>query len=251
MHDTASPNVRALLRAQGARARDYYGRATRAIPPDESRRLIAAEIMSGIYQAILAEIERRDFDVFGETVRVSRPRRAWIALTHLDADDVPRQGSLRRGVARGQPPLRRPDVARRVERRVRHHRHRRGLRRPVGGGSPGRGRAPRPRPRSARTPRRARHRVRRSRDRLPRRQRPARPRRLLPRDLPLPRRHRRPRSRGAAGQPRRRVHRSHRDAVAAALPAAAGALAPGRRRRALVRRRLARSAAARRRSAAP
>jgi 15-cis-phytoene synthase len=79
--DTGSPNVRALLRAQGARARDYYGRATRAIPPDESRRLIAAEIMSGIYQAILTEIERRDFDVFGETVRVSRPRRAWIAIT--------------------------------------------------------------------------------------------------------------------------------------------------------------------------
>jgi phytoene synthase len=81
VHDTASPNVRALLRAHGARARDYYGRATRAIPPDESRRLIAAEIMSGIYQAILAEIERRDFDVFGETIRVSRPRRAWIALS--------------------------------------------------------------------------------------------------------------------------------------------------------------------------
>jgi phytoene synthase len=78
--DTASPAVRALLRAHAARAHDFYGRATRAIPADESRRLIAAEIMSGIYQAILAEIERRDFDVFGETVRVSRPRRAWIAI---------------------------------------------------------------------------------------------------------------------------------------------------------------------------
>jgi 15-cis-phytoene synthase len=81
VRDTGSPGVRALLRAQGARARDYYGRATKAIPPDESRRLIAAEIMSGIYQAILAEIERRDFDVFDETVRISRPRRAWIAIT--------------------------------------------------------------------------------------------------------------------------------------------------------------------------
>lgn len=80
VHDTASPAVRALLRAHAARARDYYARATKAIPPDESRRLIAAEIMSGIYQAILTEIERRDFDVFGETVRVSRPRRAWIAM---------------------------------------------------------------------------------------------------------------------------------------------------------------------------
>jgi 15-cis-phytoene synthase len=81
VHDTASPAVRALLRAAGARAHDYYHRATRAIPPEESRRLIAAEIMSGIYQAILAEIERRDYDVFGEIVRVSRPRRAWIAIT--------------------------------------------------------------------------------------------------------------------------------------------------------------------------
>jgi phytoene synthase len=78
--ETSAPAVRALLRAQAVRARDYYARATRGIPPDEARKLIAAEIMSGIYQAILAEIERRDFDVFGETVRVSRPRRAWIAL---------------------------------------------------------------------------------------------------------------------------------------------------------------------------
>lgn len=78
---TSAPAVRALLRAQAVRAREYYARATRGIPPEESRRLIAAEIMSGIYQAILAGIERRDFDVFGETVRVSRPRRAWIALT--------------------------------------------------------------------------------------------------------------------------------------------------------------------------
>jgi phytoene synthase len=79
--DTGSPRVRALLQAQGVRARDYYARATRAIPPDEARRLIAAEIMSGIYQAILGEIESRDFDVFGEKIRVSRPRRAWIAIT--------------------------------------------------------------------------------------------------------------------------------------------------------------------------
>jgi phytoene synthase len=80
-HDAALPAVRALLRDQGERAREYYLRATRGIPPDETRRLIAAEIMSGIYQAILTEIEQRDYDVFGERVRVSRPRRAWIALT--------------------------------------------------------------------------------------------------------------------------------------------------------------------------
>jgi hypothetical protein len=47
---------------------------------DESRRLVAAEIMSGIYHAILDEIERRDYDVFTEKVRVPRRRRALIAL---------------------------------------------------------------------------------------------------------------------------------------------------------------------------
>jgi 15-cis-phytoene synthase len=72
--------VRALLAFQGQRARDYYARASRNVSRDESRRLVAAEIMSGIYHAILDEIERRDYDVFTEKVRVPRPRRALIAL---------------------------------------------------------------------------------------------------------------------------------------------------------------------------
>jgi phytoene synthase len=72
--------VRALLAFQGARAREYYTRASRNMSRDEARRLVAAEIMSGIYHAILDEIERRDYDVFTEKVRVPRPRRALIAL---------------------------------------------------------------------------------------------------------------------------------------------------------------------------
>jgi phytoene synthase len=71
--------VRALLAFQGARAREYYVRASRNVSRDEARRLVAAEIMSGIYHAILDEIERRDYDVFTEKVRVPRPRRALIA----------------------------------------------------------------------------------------------------------------------------------------------------------------------------
>jgi phytoene synthase len=75
-----SEPVRGLLAHQGARAKDYYARASRNLVRDESRRLVAAEIMSGIYRAILDEIERRDYDVFSEKVRVPRPRRALIAL---------------------------------------------------------------------------------------------------------------------------------------------------------------------------
>jgi 15-cis-phytoene synthase len=72
--------VRALLAHQAARAREYYGRASRNMSRDEARKLVAAEIMSGIYSAILDEIVRRDYDVFTEKVRVPRPRRAFIAL---------------------------------------------------------------------------------------------------------------------------------------------------------------------------
>jgi len=74
-----SDGVRALLRAQGERAREYYRRAARALPRRDAQRLVAAEIMGAIYRGILARIERRDYDVFSETVRVPRPQRALIA----------------------------------------------------------------------------------------------------------------------------------------------------------------------------
>jgi 15-cis-phytoene synthase len=75
----ASPAVLAVLRHQAVRARDYYARAARALPPRDARRLIAAEIMGAIYRALLDRIERRDYDVFSEVVRIPRPRRAAIA----------------------------------------------------------------------------------------------------------------------------------------------------------------------------
>ena len=75
-----SPAVRALLRHQAGRAREYYGRATAALPRGDARRLVAAEIMGAIYFAILVKIERAGYDVFSEVVRIPRPRRALIAL---------------------------------------------------------------------------------------------------------------------------------------------------------------------------
>jgi phytoene synthase len=74
-----SAQVKALLRDQGARAREYYGKAAAALPRRDARRLVAAEIMGAIYRAILTRIERRDYDVFSEVVRVPRPQRALIA----------------------------------------------------------------------------------------------------------------------------------------------------------------------------
>lgn len=75
-----SAAVRSLLEAQAARARAYYARAAAALPRADARSLVAAEIMRAIYRALLDRIERRDYDVFSEVVRVPRPWRAAIAL---------------------------------------------------------------------------------------------------------------------------------------------------------------------------
>lgn len=79
-----SPAVKRLLAHQAARAREYYRRASAAIPRQDARRVAAAEIMAAIYKAILSRIERLDYDVFTRVVRIPRPRRAVIAaLTWL------------------------------------------------------------------------------------------------------------------------------------------------------------------------
>jgi phytoene synthase len=74
-------HLRALLQHQLARAREFYARAAAALPPGESRRLAAAEIMGAIYFGLLRRIESHDYDVFSDVVRVPRPQRAWIAAS--------------------------------------------------------------------------------------------------------------------------------------------------------------------------
>jgi phytoene synthase len=76
-----SPQVKAMLKQQAARARQYYARAAQELPRSDARSLVAAEIMRAVYEAILDRIERRDYDVFSSLVRVPRPRRAAIAAT--------------------------------------------------------------------------------------------------------------------------------------------------------------------------
>ena len=74
-----SPEVKALLRQQAQRAREYYRKAAEGLPRADARRLLAAEIMGAIYRGILTRIERSDYDVFSRVVRIPRPRRALIA----------------------------------------------------------------------------------------------------------------------------------------------------------------------------
>jgi phytoene synthase len=68
------------MRFQADRAHAYYRAARSARPPADRRRLIAAEIMGRIYHALLREIERRQFRVFDDRIRVSNPRKIALAL---------------------------------------------------------------------------------------------------------------------------------------------------------------------------
>jgi phytoene synthase len=75
--------VRALLEFECSRAREFYRLATEVRPPEDRRKLVAAEIMRAVYFETLKRIERTGpggYDVFTARVRVSRARQAAIAL---------------------------------------------------------------------------------------------------------------------------------------------------------------------------
>ena len=72
---------RAMMRFQIERARDFYRRAEpgiAALSADGSR--FCARLMSTVYGAILDEIEHADYQVYRGRVRVSFPRKLWLAL---------------------------------------------------------------------------------------------------------------------------------------------------------------------------
>jgi len=75
-----TPAVRALMAFECGRARAFYDRARAALPEEDRRRLVAAEIMRAVYFATLRRIERQGYDVFSARVRVARPRQALIAI---------------------------------------------------------------------------------------------------------------------------------------------------------------------------
>ena len=75
-----TPAIASLLERQAARARDQFARAEAALPPEDARRLVAARIMGAIYSELLMRIAARGYDVFSGRVRVSRFRKARLAL---------------------------------------------------------------------------------------------------------------------------------------------------------------------------
>jgi phytoene synthase len=80
-HGVRSSGVKRLLAFEAQRARDYYARAEAALPSEDARRMVAAQIMGAIYRAILERIEASGYDVFSGVIRIPRPRRALIAAS--------------------------------------------------------------------------------------------------------------------------------------------------------------------------
>jgi phytoene synthase len=75
-----SERLRAVLEHHAARARVFFSRAARALPPAEAPNLVAAEIMRAIYWELLQRIEDARCDVFSRVIRVPRPAQARIAI---------------------------------------------------------------------------------------------------------------------------------------------------------------------------
>lgn len=61
----------ALMQFECGRARDLFNVARQALPSQDSRSMVAAEIMGAIYWRILVRIQRRRYNVFGKPVRLA------------------------------------------------------------------------------------------------------------------------------------------------------------------------------------
>lgn len=72
---------RNLMRFEADRARSFFAMAEREARALDRRRLLAAEIMAGVYRRLLERIESSGFDVLRREVRVPVLERAWIAAS--------------------------------------------------------------------------------------------------------------------------------------------------------------------------
>lgn len=83
LQKTYSPEFKALMQREAARAHEYYEKAHGAfvsLSSSERRALTVAEIMRGIYSRILGKIEQSGYQVFGPRISLSTTHRLAVAL---------------------------------------------------------------------------------------------------------------------------------------------------------------------------
>ncbi|MDR3459284.1 MAG: presqualene diphosphate synthase HpnD [Verrucomicrobiae bacterium] len=92
-----SDRYQALAASVAARARKFYQLAQSTLPPEDRRRMVAAELMGGVYWQLLLKLERGRFDVFGASpLKLSKPHKlalifkSW--LRHVAGSTSPSYG---------------------------------------------------------------------------------------------------------------------------------------------------------------
>jgi phytoene synthase len=65
-----------LMKFEATRAREFFGRATRLLPSEDRRSMVAAEIMSSVYRGLLRRMESDKFRVFEKEYRLNKLEKA-------------------------------------------------------------------------------------------------------------------------------------------------------------------------------
>lgn len=73
-----SDRFRALAESFASRACGFYAAAGAALPPEDRRSMVAAELMGTVYWRLLKKMERAQFDVFSRPLRLSRAQKLLI-----------------------------------------------------------------------------------------------------------------------------------------------------------------------------
>jgi phytoene synthase len=72
-----------LMEFEAARAREFFSRAGAALPAEDRRRMVPAEIMGSIYRGLLNQIELDKFRVFEKEYQLSKLEKAGRIATQL------------------------------------------------------------------------------------------------------------------------------------------------------------------------
>src|SRR5438874_2997102 len=65
-----------LMNFEAARAENFFAEARRALPPEDERAMLPAEIMGSIYQSLLRRMKADNFNVFEREYRLSKLEKA-------------------------------------------------------------------------------------------------------------------------------------------------------------------------------
>ena len=65
-----------LMHFEAKRAREFFAKAAAALPPEDRRSMVAAEIMGSVYGALLRRMELDNFKVFEKDYRLNRLEKA-------------------------------------------------------------------------------------------------------------------------------------------------------------------------------